>query len=74
MSCIGIFVKHILCFLYWNQKKICNPEQSEDNSDNFPMGQIKFSYELTFWFISIENGVKQKKNTLREEINQFCDV
>ena len=24
------------------------------------MGQSKFSYELTFWFISIENGGKQK--------------
>ena len=33
----------------------------------------KFSYELTFWFISNENGGKQKsKNTLRVEINQFC--
>ena len=39
------------------------------------MGQSNFSYELTFWFISIENGGKQKKtkNTLRVEINQFCD-
>ena len=38
------------------------------------MGQSKFSYELTFWFISIENGGKQKsKNTLRVDIDQFCD-
>ena len=38
------------------------------------MGQSKFSYELTFWFISIENRGKQKsKNTLGVEINQFCD-
>ena len=38
------------------------------------MGQSKFTYELTFWFISIENGGKQKsKNTLRVEMNQFCD-
>ena len=38
------------------------------------MGQSKFSYGLTVWFISIENGGKQKsKNTLRVEINQFCD-
>ena len=37
-------------------------------------GQNEFSYELTFWFISIENSGKQKrKNTLRVEINQFCD-
>ena len=36
--------------------------------------QNEFSYELTFWFISIENSGKQKsKNTLRVEINQFCD-
>ena len=38
------------------------------------MGQNKFCYELTFWFISIENGGKQKsKNTLKVENNQFCD-
>ena len=38
------------------------------------MGQSKFSYELTFWFILIKNSGKQKsKNTLREEINKFCD-
>ena len=38
------------------------------------MGQSKFSYELTFWFISIENGGKQRrKYTLRVELNQFCD-
>ena len=34
----------------------------------------EFSYELTFWFISIKNSGKQKsKNTLRVELNQFCD-
>ena len=38
------------------------------------MGQSKFGYGLTFWFISIENSGKQKsKNTLRVEINQLCD-
>ena len=38
------------------------------------MGQSKFSYELTFWFISIENGANLKsENTLTVEINQFCD-
>ena len=38
------------------------------------MMKSKFSYELTFWFISIEKGGEQKsKNTLRVEINQFCD-
>ena len=38
------------------------------------MGQSQFSYELTFWFILIKNSDKQKsKNTLRVEINQFCD-
>ena len=38
------------------------------------MGHSKFSYELTFWFISMENGGKQKsKTTLRVEINQCCD-
>ena len=38
------------------------------------MWQSKLSYELTLWFISIENGGKQKsKTTLRVEINQICD-
>ena len=38
------------------------------------MGQSKFSYELMFWFTSIENGSNQKsKNALRVEIDQFCD-
>ena len=38
------------------------------------MGQSKFSYELTLWFISIENRGKQKsKNTFRGEVNQFYD-
>ena len=56
------------------QNKFCKPEQREDNSNNFPIGQRKFSYELTFWFVSIENGGKQKsKNTLRVEIYQICD-
>ena len=55
-------------------KYFLKPEQREDNSYNLSMGQRKFSYELMFWFISVENGSKQKsKNTLRVEINQFCD-
>ena len=74
MSCVGIFVKHTLCSLYWNQNKVCKREQKEDNSYNLPMGQSKFSDELTFWFISIEIGGKQNSNnTLRVKINQFCD-
>ena len=57
------------------QNKFCKPELRKDNSYNLPLGQNKFSYVLMFWFISIENGGKQKsKNTLRVEINQFCDV
>ena len=37
------------------------------------MGQSKFSYELTYWFVLTKNSGKQKsKNTLRVEINQFC--
>ena len=56
----GIFVKHILCSLYWNQKIFCKPEQRDDNACNLPIGQSKFSYELTLWFIWIENGGKQK--------------
>ena len=74
MPCVGIFVKYTLCPLYWNQNKFCKPKQKEDNSYYLTMGQIKFSYELTFWFILIKTSGKQKsKNTLRVEINQFCD-
>ena len=41
---------------------------------NLPMGQSMFSYELTFWLIAIVNGCKQDdENTLRVEINKFCD-
>ena len=46
----------------------------ENNLYNISKGQSKFSFKLTFWLISIENRGKQKsKNTLRVEINQFCD-
>ena len=39
------------------------------------MGQSKFSDGLTIWFILVENGGKQNRNnTLRVEINQFCDI
>ena len=38
------------------------------------MGQSKFSYELTFCFISFNYGGKQKsKSTFRVEINKFRD-
>ena len=68
------FVKHTLCSLYWNQNKFRRPEQREDSSYNLLMRQNKFSYELMFWFISNENGGKQKsKNILIVEINQVCD-
>ena len=74
MPCVGFFVKGTYCSLYLNQKKCCKPEQREDKSYKLPMGQSKFSYGLTFWFISIGNGGKQKsKTTLRVEINQVCD-
>ena len=53
-------------------KQVCESEKKEDNSYKLHMGQSNFSYELTFWFISIENGCKQK-NTLKVEIIQFFD-
>ena len=59
MQCVDIFVKDTLCSLYlYQKKKFCKPEQREDNSYNLPMGQTKFSYELTLRFISTENGGK----------------
>ena len=74
MTCIGISVKHNLSSLFWKQNKFCKPEQREDKSYNLPIEKSKFSYEVMFWLISIENGCKQKcKNTLRVEIVQFCD-
>ena len=42
-------------------KRFFKPEQREDNSYNLPMGQSKFSYELTFWFISIEHGGNKRE-------------
>ena len=32
MLYVGIFVKHTLCSLYWNQKKFRKPELRNDNS------------------------------------------
>ena len=56
------------------KNKFCKSEQREDNSYNLTMGQSRFRYELTFWFILIKNSGKQKsKNTLRVEINQICN-
>ena len=73
MPCVGI-LSSTLYALCIETKKNCKPEQREDNSYNLHKGQRRFSYELMFWFITIENGGKQKsKNTLRVEINQFCN-
>ena len=59
MPCVGIFVKHTVCSLHWNQNKFWKLEQTEDNSYNRSMGQGRFNYELKFWFFLIENGGKQ---------------
>ena len=64
---------HFILFVL-KSKEILLTKIREDNSYNLTMGQSKFSHELTFWFISNENGGKHKsKNTLRVEINKFCD-
>ena len=61
-------------FFVLKPKKFCKPEQREDNSYNLPMGPSKFSYELTLWFISNDNGGKRNsKKALRIETNNFCD-
>ena len=49
-------------------------EEREDNSKNLPIGQYEFRYELTFWFISIENIGQKSKKTMRVEITQFVMV
>ena len=57
------------------QNKFCKTEHRVDNTYNLLMGQSKLNYELTFWFISMENGGKpNNKNTLRVEINRFVMV
>ena len=62
---------YVLCIE--TQRNFVKPEQRDDNSYNLPMGQSKFSYELTFWFISIKSvGKQNSKNTSKVEINQFC--
>ena len=43
MPYVGIFVKHTLCSLYWNQNKFCPPEQREDKSLNIPIGRMSFA-------------------------------
>ena len=40
MPCVGIFVKHTVRSLYWNQNKFCKPEQMEDN---FPWGRVSLA-------------------------------
>ena len=55
-----IILKNFLFSMLWHKIQKCKPEQTEDNSYNLPMGQSKFSCGLMFWFISIENGGKQK--------------
>ena len=53
-------------FVLKPKQKKCKPEQREDNSYNLPMGQSKLSCGLMFWFISIENGGKQKSKKYLE--------
>ena len=66
MTCIGIFVKHTLCSLYWNQHKVCKPEQREDNSYNLLMGQSKFSYELMYGSIQLKTVANKQVKIPRE--------
>ena len=75
MPYIGIFVKHALCLLYWNQKRFCKPEQREDNSKNLPMGRMSLAISWrsdSFQLKTVAN--KKSKNTSRVEINQICDA
>ena len=58
MMCVGNFVKHTLCSLHLTK---INFVTQNIGKITLPMGQSKFSYELMFWLISIENGGKQKK-------------
>ena len=64
---------HFMLFVL-KPNEFCKLEHREDNSYNLPMGQSKFSDELTFWFISIENGGKQKNKKNLESRNQSIFV
>ena len=75
MPCIGILSSTLYALCIETKMNFVNQNKGKITRNNLPMGQSKFSYELTFWFILIENGGKQKsKNTLGVEINQFCDT
>ena len=71
------FVFFQACFMLFvlKPKEILKIGTNKDNLKSPPPPrQNEFSYELTFWLILIENSGKQKRlNTLRVEINQFCD-
>ena len=58
MSCVGMLVKYTFGLCIGTKINVVKPEQREDNSSKFRMGQSKFSYELKFCFISIENSGK----------------
>ena len=66
--------------ILWTKTKCCNVIEKivvifpKQHASTLAMGQSKFSYELTLLFIIVKSSGKQKsKNTLRAEINQFCD-
>ena len=69
-----VFLSSTLNALYIETKRIfVNQNKGKIALKIFPW-KNGFFYEWTFWFISFENSGKQKsKNTLRVEINQFCD-
>ena len=63
MLCIGIFVKYTYALCTENKINFANQNKGkEESSYNFPTGQSEFSYGLTFWFISFENGGKESIN------------
>ena len=70
-----VFLSSTLYVLCFEAKRNFVDQNEGKITANLPMGQSKLSYELMFWFISPENGGKPKnKNTLKVEINQFCDA
>ena len=57
---VGIFVKHTLCSLYWNQNKFCKPEQREDTSYNIPLDIVSLGMSWRSGSFQLKNVAHKK--------------
>ena len=74
MPYVGIFVKHTLCSLYWNQNKFCKLEQRKITLKIFPWGRMSLAMSWRSGSFQLKTVANKKvKLHLRVEINHFCD-